>query len=133
MTKSVLVIDDSASIVSIVKAVLRENGFSSFSASNGEMGLKIAGEENPTLIVLDRHMEGMDGNEVLTRLKNDSFLSHIPVVMLTSENKIEEIKTSMALGAAAYIIKPFQPKDFIVKINAVLAKKSGGAAVRNVK
>lgn len=133
MTKSVLVIDDSASIISIVKAVLRENGFNSFSASNGEMGLKVAGEENPSLIVLDRHMEGMDGNQVLTRLKKDRFLSHIPVVMLTSENKIEEIKTSMALGAAAYIIKPFQPKDFIAKINAVLAKNSGGSSIRHVK
>ena len=132
MSKKVLVIDDSASIISIVKAVLREGGFNAQSASNGEMGIQLAGEEHPDLIILDRHLPGMDGNEVLTRFKKDRFLSHIPVVMLTSENKLEEIKASMALGAAAYIIKPFQPKDFLVKINAVLAKKGDSSGTWQV-
>jgi DNA-binding response OmpR family regulator len=122
MTKSVIVIDDSGPIISIVKSVLRENGFNALSASSGEAGIKLIRDNRPDLIVLDRHMEGLDGNEVLTRLKKDRYVAHIPVLMLTSENKMDEIRTSIALGAAGYMIKPFQPKDFISKINAVLSK-----------
>ena len=132
MSKRILIIDDSASIISIIKTVLREHGFEALSASTAETGLRLAGEEHPDLIVLDRHMPEMDGNDVLIRLKNDTFLSEIPVIMLTSENKMEEIRGSMSLGAAAYIIKPFQPKDFITKLNAVLAKKGASSGTWQV-
>lgn len=117
---TVLVIDDDETLLEIVKANLTSVGLSVLCAYDGEEGLEMARAALPGMILLDRQMPGMDGNEVLEKLKEDSATKDIPVVMLTATNKADEIVGSLCLGAEDYIVKPFEMDDFRVRVKKAL-------------
>ena len=125
----ILVIDDETPIIRIVQAVLAGNEYTVFTANSGERGVEMADLKRPDVIILDRYMPDIDGNEVLKQLKGNKATAKIPVIMLTSENKIKEVKKSIDLGAEGYIIKPFKSGDFKKKIDLVFdsyLKRQGG-------
>ncbi len=123
--KTALVIDDDRMIRQIVRTVLVSFGYEAYGAPSGERGLEMAQEKRPGIIILDRHMPDVDGNEVLKILKSRKTTQNIPVVMLSAESQIEEVKSSIDLGANGYIIKPFKAKEFMEKIEKVLQSHHG--------
>ena len=102
---TVLVIDDDPSVHELLRRSLARSGFRVEGALNGEEGLRMARRLHPDAITLDVMMPGMDGWTVLSRLKSDSDLAHIPVIMLTI---VDEKNRGYSLGAADYLTKPIE-------------------------
>ena len=118
--KDILIIDDEQAMLDIVKAVLKREEASPIGIHSAEKGLKTAMTDSFDAIILDRHMPDGDGNEILKKLKSTDTTSHIPVIMLTGEKNAAEIKESLSIGAAGYILKPFKPVDFLRQLNKIL-------------
>ncbi len=114
--KTILIIDDDETILSIVEATLEKNGYSVLTASDGIDGLKIVNTMPPDAIILDRNMPDMSGDEVLDQLKSDESTKNIPVMMLTAKNDIKDISESLEKGARDYIVKPFDHDNLIIRL-----------------
>lgn len=112
--KTVLVIDDDPSVHKEIESVLDKAGFTVLHAYNGESGLQIARLKMPQVIILDILMPGTDGWTILSFLKSDELVSHIPVIILTI---VSEADLGYALGAVDFIRKPLEPKLLVEKIN----------------
>jgi CheY-like chemotaxis protein len=110
--KTILVVDDDPAIRDLMKKQLTKEGFTVYTATNGMEGLSKAREILPDIITLDVMMPGMDGWMVLSALKADHNLSHIPVVMVTIA---DDKKMGFTLGASDYITKPIN-KDRLLEI-----------------
>ena len=112
----ILVVDDDAPILLLMRNLLREFGFDPVTAATGEQAIAEARRRTPDLILLDRNMPGMSGDEVLGALRSDGALSSVPVLMLTGEPmEPDEIH---ALGAAGAILKPFDVNALVEMIRA---------------
>ncbi len=120
MTKKILIIDDDETISLQVERLLEKSGYIPICACNGKQGLEKAALEQPDLIILDRRMPEMDGNETLIHLKNGENTSHIAVVMLTGDQRGSDIRASLDLGAVDYIIKPLNTDDFLKRLASAL-------------
>jgi signal transduction histidine kinase/CheY-like chemotaxis protein len=107
---SVLVIDDDATARDLIEHYLTEQGYSVYTADNGALGLAMAKQYQPRIITLDVMMSNMDGWAVLTSLKRDPQVAHIPVVMLTI---VDEKNTAYALGASDYVTKPIDSNRLV--------------------
>jgi CheY-like chemotaxis protein len=122
----VLVVDDDRDTTRLAQEVLGRAGFTVRTANNGFEALAVARQEQPGLILLDLKMPGLDGYEVLKRLKRDRATQDIPIVVVTGSVTDEEIKRKkvLALGAAQFLTKPFAIDDFIEEIRRVLTGPS---------
>lgn len=124
MTKRILVIDDDPMIRGLVKAMLEAEGYMVILAEDGLKGVElIDAEPRPIdfcLIILDVVMPGMNGLEVLTRLKAQPHTEAIPVLMLTGESKAEDIMAGYSVGADYYITKPFTRQQLLFGLDLVL-------------
>lgn len=120
---NILVIDDDETLLTIVEATLTNAGYEVTTANSGEEGLESVNASKPKAILLDKKMPGIDGDEVLKRLKanNDSDVASIPVIMLTGKNEINEVANCFDLGAADYIVKPFDEDNLILRLRKVLS------------
>lgn len=107
---SVLVIDDDADVRELIQRTLIKEGFAVYAASNAEQGFQFAQQFHPNVITLDVMMPGQDGWSLLTRLKTDSELRHIPVVMLTI---VDDKNLGFALGATDYLTKPIDREHLV--------------------
>ena len=114
--KKVLIIDDEKLIVKATSLVIRLAGYQVFSAYDGVDGLKVASEARPDLILLDIMMPGMDGWQVLEKLKLDEELKSIPVIIFTAKEYIKGRQKSVEAGAIDYITKPFEPEELMAAI-----------------
>ncbi|MGD2094252.1 MAG: response regulator [Phycisphaerales bacterium] len=108
---SVLVIEDEPHIRDILEHNLKLDGFEVYAAEDGPAGLELVHEKSPRLILLDWMMPGMDGLEVLSRLKSDKKTEHIPVFMLTAKGSMYDLGQALYKGADDYITKPFDPTE----------------------
>ncbi len=104
--KKILVVDDEKDIVDTIKTYLEGRGYDILEAYNGDEALAEA-KKSPDLILLDIMMPGIDGFEVLRRLRNNVITDKIPVIMLTSKRETKSIFESQNLRATDYIVKPF--------------------------
>jgi len=111
--KKVLVVDDEQGIIQIVEGFLERTTHKVISAINGEQGLAKAKLEKPHLILLDVSMPGIDGFEVLEKLRLDPETWHIPVIMLTAKGDTKSLLKTHDLGARDYLIKPFKGEDLL--------------------
>jgi two-component system NtrC family sensor kinase len=115
----VLIIDDSLEIQDVLRdMVLEPNGYRVLTADNGEEGLRVAMEEQPDLIVLDERMPGINGVEVLKRLRKQEV--QIPVIFTTFHGNEDLVVQIIRLGVQAYIIKPFEPQEMEQAVERVL-------------
>jgi CheY-like chemotaxis protein len=121
--KKILVVDDEVELVELVKLRLEANGYEVVMANSGLEGLSKASSESPNLIVLDIGMAEMDGYTVLQKLKEDEKTKDIPVIMLTAYAKMQSLFEME--GISDYIVKPFDPQDFLARVDKVLKKKKG--------
>ena len=122
--KKILVIDDEPQILLVVSARLKSNGYDVFTAFSGEQGVKRAKKEIPDLILLDRIMPEMDGDEVLECLKKCPATKAIPVIMFTADVKRVKVGECQARGAVDCIYKPFLSEELLAMVKKVLNKKS---------
>jgi DNA-binding response OmpR family regulator len=113
MKKKILMIDDEQDFVEMIKMRLEANNYEVATAYDGAEGLEKAAAENPNLILLDVMMPGMDGFEVLRRLRRTEATKNIPVVMLTARGEAKSIFRSQQSGANDHLIKPCESKDLL--------------------
>ena len=117
---SALVIDDSPDVHRLLSARLRNEHLSIISATDGEEGLRLATERSPSIVLLDIEMPGMDGFEVLRRLKDAAATSDIPVIILSGHSTMQDKVTAFDLGAVDYVVKPFEPTELRVRVRSAL-------------
>ena len=119
--KKILIIEDDGFLRELIVRKIKERGFNVFEAVDGEEGIKKIQEEKPDLVLLDLILPGAGGFEVLSKMKEDSGLSSIPVIILANLGQKEDIEKGLKLGAVDYLIKAhFTPHGIIEKINANL-------------
>lgn len=115
----ILVIDDEPNIVNLITAYLKPEGYEVYTAENGLAGLKAARAFKPDLIVLDVMLPGIDGIELLTRLRRES---DVYVIMLTARTEETDRVVGLSIGADDYVIKPFSPRELVARIKAALRR-----------
>jgi two-component system alkaline phosphatase synthesis response regulator PhoP len=118
----ILTIEDETDIRELIRYNLEKEGYEAVQAENGELGLQIAREALPSLILLDLMLPGIDGLEICRRLKNDRTTADIPVIMLTAKGEDSDIITGLEVGADDYLPKPFSPKVLIARIRSALRR-----------
>jgi DNA-binding response OmpR family regulator len=118
--KKILVVDDEPMVVKMVTDVLVARGFEVKSAPDGYQGLLDAINFKPDLILLDVVMPGLDGHEVLARLRKDDRTKDIPVIHLSAVGDFTEQLHAMEDGSVDYITKPIKPSDLADKVEAFL-------------
>jgi two-component system, OmpR family, alkaline phosphatase synthesis response regulator PhoP len=124
MTK-ILVIDDEPSIVNLVTAYLKPEGYEVHTALDGESGLKAARAFKPDLVILDLMLPGMDGLELLSRLRRES---QVYVILLTAKTEETDKIVGLSVGADDYVTKPFSPRELTARVKAALRRIQTGAA-----
>ncbi|MDX6414750.1 MAG: hypothetical protein QOH23_2160 [Gaiellaceae bacterium] len=117
----VLIADDDADILSLVRAVLERAGNEVISVGDGAQALASVMERKPDLAVLDISMPELDGLEVLRRLRADSATSGLPVVLLSARAQEADVKLGFELGASAYVKKPFSPRELADRVAELLS------------
>jgi len=118
-TAKILVIDDEESILNLVSAYLRQEGYAYQTATDGPAGLKAARAFQPDLIVLDIMLPGMDGIELLAQLRRES---QVYVIMLTAKSDETDKVIGLSVGADDYLTKPFSPRELMARIKAALRR-----------
>jgi CheY-like chemotaxis protein len=119
---TILYIEDNPSNLRLVERVLAEQSSVRFiPAMQGRLGLSLAREHRPDLILLDLHLPDMTGADVLQEVQRDPELRHTPVVVLTADATSGQIKRLLAAGARAYLTKPLDVQQLLTHIDAVLA------------
>jgi DNA-binding response OmpR family regulator len=117
----VLIIEDDKFLRELIAQKLIKEGFEVLEAVDGEEGMRKVKEERPDLILLDLILPGIDGFEVLSRIKQDPALSPIPVIILSNLGQKDDVEKGMKLGAIDYLIKAhFTPGEIIEKIKSAL-------------
>jgi DNA-binding response OmpR family regulator len=122
MSHTILVVDDEARIVQLVRDYLERAGFAVLSARDGETAVLLARRERPDLIVLDLMLPGMDGLDVCRRLRQESA---VPIIMLTARVEEADRIVGLELGADDYVTKPFSPRELVARVRAALRRASG--------
>lgn len=115
----VLVVDDDLNIVKLIKLYLEKEDFTVCTAHDGEEALQVHKRENPDIIILDIMMPKLDGNSVCREIRKTS---DIPIIMLTAKGETFDKVLSLELGADDYIVKPFEPKELVARIKAILRR-----------
>ena len=115
----VLIVEDEANIASFARMYLEAAGFRVEIATRGDDGLKAAEDHSPDLVVLDLMLPGMDGYEVTRRLRQRG---QVPVIMLTARDDAVDKVVGLELGADDYITKPFNPRELVARVRAVLRR-----------
>lgn len=121
----ILVVDDEPSIVKLVTAYLEPEGYEVYTATDGPSGLKAARAFKPDLIVLDVMLPGMDGVEVLTRLRRES---DVYVILLTAKTEETDRVIGLTIGADDYVTKPFSPRELVARIKSALRRMQSNAS-----
>ncbi|WP_339714184.1 response regulator [uncultured Kriegella sp.] len=120
--KTVLLIEDDRALRENTEELLELSGYSVLTAPNGKIGIEVAKQELPDIIVCDIMMPEIDGYGVLENLSNDQETQHIPFIFLSAKTEHKEIRKGMDLGADDYLTKPFDEEDLISAIESRLAK-----------
>ena len=119
--KKILIVDDEPDMIELIKMRLVANGYKVVDAKDGLEGLEKASKEEPDLILLDIKMAQMDGYSMLRGLRQDEKMKSIPVIILTSYEKMKDIFEME--GISDYIMKPFDNQDFLSRVAKALKRE----------
>lgn len=120
---SILIVDDCRAVRSVIERILGISGFemeACFFASDGEDALSVLERHRVDLVISDVNMPRLDGEGLLRRMSEDPGLSQIPVVIVSSDATQSRVNRLLALGARAYVVKPFKAQDFREQVERVL-------------
>ena len=121
MAKTILIVEDDKFLRELIAQKLIKEGYEASQAIDGEEGIKKIKEEKPDLVLLDLILPGIDGFEVLSRMKEQPTLTSIPVIILSNLGQKEDVEKGLKLGAVDYLIKAhFTPGEIIEKIRNTL-------------
>lgn len=118
--RKILVVDDDPTMVKLINVNLKLNNYSVIEATSGEQALDVLSEEPLDLVVLDIMMPGVDGWEVLRRIRGSSETREMPVILVTAKTQDSDVIRGWELGADEYVIKPFNPLLLVEVIKMVL-------------
>ncbi|HTM58680.1 MAG TPA: response regulator [Candidatus Udaeobacter sp.] len=124
----ILIIDDEADLVSVLRFGLEVEGFEVISAGDGEEGLRMAQTQQPTLMLLDLMLPKLDGYKVCRTLKFDERYRAIPIFILSARSGEADRKLALEMGADAFVTKPYDMKDLVAKIRVRLGLPPSRAA-----
>lgn len=111
MKKKLLIVDDQYGIRILLTEVFQNEGFQTFQAANGKEALEIVAKEKPDLVLLDMKIPGMDGLEILRRIRAQD--AEMKVIVMTAYGELNMIEEAMALGAVKYFSKPFDIDEVV--------------------
>ncbi len=123
---SVLVVDDEPQIVEVVAAYLRRDGHTVATAARGDEAIELMREARPELVVLDLMLPGRSGFDVLRVMRAEGIDS--AVIMLTARDDLVDRVSGLELGADDYVTKPFEPRELVARVGAVLRRSQAAAA-----
>ena len=132
----VLVVEDERDIAALVAYQLTRDGFRVETAGNGIEALDAIRRELPDLVILDRMLPGLSGDQVLKRLRAEPTTANLPVLVLTAKRDQEDRIAGLELGADDYLTKPFSPRELVLRARAILRRvqevgsESGGRVLR---
>ena len=121
-TPRVLVVEDEPDIAALIAYQLTREGFRVETAGTGTDALQAVARDIPDLVVLDRMLPGLSGDDVLRRLKEEAATSSIPVLVLTAKREQEDRIRGLELGADDYLTKPFSPRELVLRVQAILRR-----------
>jgi two-component system alkaline phosphatase synthesis response regulator PhoP len=122
MPQRILVVDDDKQITRLVASYLEKAGLSVLTAHDGEQALRVIRHERPDLVVLDLMLPGRDGWEITRTLRADERLAAIPILMLTARVEDTDKILGLELGADDYLTKPFNPREVVARVRAILRR-----------
>jgi DNA-binding response OmpR family regulator len=120
MDKKILIVDDEPNIVISLEYLMKKEGFEVAVANDGDAALAMVADFRPDLVLLDVMMPKKSGYEVCQQMRADPALAGIKVLMLTAKGRESEVAKGIALGADAYVTKPFSTKDLVARVKAML-------------
>ena len=119
--KKILIVDDEPNIVMTLEYTFKKNNFEVFIARDGLEALEILKTQFPDVIILDVMMPLVDGFETIEQIKKNDKLNHCKIIFLSAKNKESDIEKGLALGADAYLTKPFSIKKVVEQVNQLVA------------
>ena len=119
MSQKIVVVEDDINIAELLRLYLEKDGFEVLIAHDGGAGLHLAETENPDLVMLDIMLPVMDGWQVCKAIRKNS---KVPIIMLTAKGETEDKVTGLEMGADDYIVKPFEVKELLARVHAVLRR-----------
>jgi len=120
MTKKILIVDDEPNIVISLEFLMKREGFQVAVVGDGEEALRKIAAFEPDLVLLDIMMPKKSGFEVCQEVRANPAWAGIKLIMLTAKGRDTEVQKGMALGADAYVTKPFSTRDLVIKVRSVL-------------
>lgn len=121
-TLTILIVEDEADILNLLKYNFQSEGYEAWTAKDGEHALALIERQVPDVLLLDIMLPGMDGIEVCKVLKSKPETRDIPVIMLTAKGEEEDRISGFELGIDDYVVKPFSPRELILRVKAVLRR-----------
>ncbi|MFL5709319.1 MAG: response regulator [Chloroflexota bacterium] len=123
MAAKILVVDDDPNVQRLLQYTLKQEGYDVIVAPDGAEGFRLWGAEAPDLILLDVMLPKLDGYQVATKIRSEEGnASHVPIIMLTAEQEVEQKVRGLRAGADDYLIKPFHPAELLARIKSLLAR-----------
>jgi two-component system phosphate regulon response regulator PhoB len=132
MATRILVVDDEPDILDLVRLSLAEAGFAVETAATGQEALERLRRATPDLAVLDLMLPDMSGTEVCRFIRSRPELTDVLVLMLTAKGEEVDRIVGFELGADDYVTKPFSPRELVLRVRALLRRRAGAAAERNL-
>jgi two-component system, OmpR family, alkaline phosphatase synthesis response regulator PhoP len=129
MAQRILVVDDDADIVRLLRAYLELDGYRALVAYDGASALHVLHREHPDLVILDLALPERDGLEVTRIVRSDPTLAATPIIMLTARVEDTDKIVGLEIGADDYMTKPFNPRELMARVRAVLRRAQGETSV----
>jgi DNA-binding response OmpR family regulator len=121
MSETILIVDDEQRIIDLARMYLEQEGYTVASANDGSVAYQMIRSDEPGLIVLDLMLPGMDGLEICRRVRAES---DVPIIMLTARSDDIDKIVGLELGADDYLTKPFNPRELVARVKAILRRQS---------
>lgn len=122
--KHILIVDDESTIREVLRRYLERDGYQVSEASTGEQAVRLVSENAPDLVVLDLMLPGMNGLETAEHMQA---LADIPILMLTARGALDDRIAGLERGADDYVVKPFSPREVLLRIQAILKRATDAA------
>lgn len=126
MTKTILIVEDEENISVALRYLMKGQGYNVVVARDGEEALTMLGQSQPDLILLDVMMPKRDGYDVCQTIRSNPAWQGIKIIMLSAKGRDIEVEKGLALGADAYMTKPFSTRDLAAKVQAMLSGDENG-------
>lgn len=132
MSEKIIVVDDETDVSDLIGFHLRKAKYEVMTSADGAEALAMIRQEMPALVVLDLMLPGISGLEICRALKSDSKTAPIPVIMLTAKAEEVDRIVGFELGADDYVVKPFSPREFVLRVNAVVRRNASAAVAERL-